>query len=97
MAGHPPLPVDQFGLGPRNATFRLAAADEPPPPKPCRRRPRRPWSRLQMACWAAGVGGYGALVFAAHGARDADLLHALAIIWLITFGVINAHLIVERR
>jgi len=50
-----------------------------------------------MAACALGLGGYGALIFVAHGSHHADTLRGAAILWLIAFGALNFHFIFERR
>ncbi len=104
MAGPPPC-LDQFGLGPRNATFRTAESGPPAPPRPRpvqqpeRQRGRlvRAFSGKQLLVWALGAGGYTALLVASHGSAYADDLRGLAIAWIIIFGALNAHLILTRR
>ncbi len=51
----------------------------------------------QVMTWVLGAGGYLGLLIAAHGASHADLLRGLAIAWLIVFGALNAHHIMQRR
>ena len=99
MAG-PPIFFDQFGLGPHNAAFRATVSESPPPARgPGRRRLKAPRPAIvrQVLAWVVGVGGYAGLLLAAHGSRHADELHAVAIVWLIVFGALNAHLILEKR
>jgi hypothetical protein len=102
MAG-PPIFLDQFGLGPRNATFRVAEPAEPPPLRrdPLRKTPKAPrtprFRPRQVLAWAAGLGGYAGLVLVAHGSPHADLLYAAAVVWLMVSGALNAHFIVSDR
>lgn len=104
MAGPPPC-LDQFGLGPRNATFRTADSGPPSTPRPRPiHQPEHPRGRLvgpfsgkQLLVWAAGAAGYTALLIASHGSPYADDLRGLAVAWIIIFGALNAHLILTRR
>jgi len=74
-----------FGQGPSNRT-----------PDDRRRRPSAP-PVGRIVVWVLGLGGYIGLLLAAHGSRHADDLRGLAIVWLIVFGGLNAHLILNRR
>jgi hypothetical protein len=101
MAG-PPIFLDQFGLGPRNATFRVDLS-APPPPRRAPRRKRSKASRAarfqlrQVVAWTVGLGGYAGLVLAAHSSPHADVLRAAAIVWLMVTGALNAHFIITDR
>jgi hypothetical protein len=100
MAGPSPC-LDQFGLGPRNATFRAVEPGAPERSGAARRsrRSRPPRGPLvkQILAWTLGAGGYTALLVASHGSPHADDLRGLAIAWLMIFGALNAHLILSRR
>lgn len=100
MAGPPPhIFAPTIAIA---ALARQVVALDPPPQPDRPRSPKPPkGSRggviVQVLAWILGIGGYAALLIVSHGAPYADDLHALAIVWLITFGALNAHLILKRR
>jgi hypothetical protein len=100
MAGPPP-----YIFAPTIAVAALArqVVELEPPPRPDQPRrqlrPKRPRRGViaQVLAWILGIGGYAGLVIISHGSRHADDLRALAVVWLITFGALNAHFILRRR
>jgi len=73
-----------------------------PPSRPGGAQRKQPKTRRsapigQILAWVIGLGGYAGLLIAGHGSRDADALHGFAVVWLIVFGALNAHFILQRR
>ncbi len=99
VVASPPFFFDSFGVGPRNATYRVPSLDGPGPSLGARRDrrpdgPRRP-NLSRLVVWAFGAAGYLGLLLASHGSRHADDLRGFAIVWLIVFGALNAFFILR--